>query len=105
MTQQALQKDEISQALAKIKTGALAVVCAVIGGTGLFLSTAWLVIKGGPHPGAHLQLLSQYFIGYSVTWLGSFVGLFYGAVTGGIIGWMVGVIYNKVAGLRSNGKE
>ena len=39
MTQQALQKDEISRALAKIKTDALAVVCASIGGVGIFVMT------------------------------------------------------------------
>jgi len=105
MTQQKGQTDELSQAIARIKTDALAAVCAVIGGIGLFVLTIWLVIKGGPHTGAHLQLLSQFFIGYSVTWWGSFVGLFYGALTGGIIGWMVGSIYNNVVGLRFNDKK
>src|SRR5262252_8605366 len=102
MTQQKGQTDELSQAIARIKTDALAAVCAVIGGIGLFVLTIWVVIKGGPNTGAHLQLLSQFFIGYSVTWWGSFVGLFYGALTGGIIGWMVGSIYNNVVGLRFN---
>ena len=105
MTQQALQKDEITRALAKIKTDALAVVCASIGGVGIFVMTMWLLIKGGPHTGEHLQLLANYFIGYSVTWWGSFVGLFYGALTGGIIGWMVGTIYNRVTHLRFDDKE
>ena len=105
MTQQALQKDEISRALARIRTDALAVVCASIGGVGLCVMTMWLVIKGGPHTGEHLQLLANYFIGYSVSWGGSLVGFFYGALTGGIIGWMVGTIYNRVVGLRFNRKE
>src|SRR5215467_2486014 len=100
MTQQKGQTDELSQAIARIKTEALAAVCAVIGGIGLFVLTIWLVIKGGPHTGAHLQLLSQFFIGYSVTWRGSFVGLFYGALTGGVIGWSVGRIYNQVVNFR-----
>lgn len=95
-----MQTDEISHTLAKIKADALALVCAVLGGAGLFTMTAWLVIKGGPHAGQHLQLLSQYFPGYSVTWWGSLIGLLYGAMTGGVVGWMVGTIYNKVANLR-----
>ena len=66
------------------------------------MMTVWLVLKGGPHVGAHLQLLGQYFIGYSVTWLGSFIGLFYGAVLGGSIGWAIGVIYNRVVALRQH---
>ena len=52
----------------------------MIGGGGLFLMTAWLLLKGGPHVGQHLQLLSQYFIGYSVTWWGSIVGFAWGAL-------------------------
>jgi hypothetical protein len=71
-------KEELSRAVARIRTGALALVCAMIGGGGLFLMTAWLLLKGGPHVGQHLQLLSQYFIGYSVTWWGTVVGFFYG---------------------------
>jgi len=100
MTNQALQKDEISRALARIRTGALAIVCAMIGGAGLFAMTSWLLIKDGPRVGQHLQLLSIYFIGYSVTWWGSVVGLFYGALCGGLIGWAVSTIYNKIVNLR-----
>ena len=100
MTQQKGQKDEISQAIARIKTNVLAAVCAMIGGVGLFVITAWLLIKDGSHVGQHLQLLSNYFIGYSVTWWGSVVGLFYGALCGGIIGWAVGTIYNRIVKLH-----
>jgi hypothetical protein len=100
MTHQSLQKDEISHALARIRSWALAIVCAMIGGAGLFVMTAWLLIKDGPQVGQHLQLLSIYFIGYSVTWWGSVVGLFYGALCGGAIGWSVGTIYNKVVTIR-----
>src|SRR5712691_8126224 len=92
--------DEISRAVVKIQAGVLAVTCALIGGIGLFVMTAWLLIKGGPQVGAHLQLLGQYFIGYSVTWKGSLVGLFYGALTGGSAGWAVGTVYNWIVGIR-----
>jgi len=94
------QINEVSRAIARIKTDALGVVCAVMGGVGLFVATAWLLVKDGPDVGQHLQLLSNYFIGYSVTWWGSIVGLFYGALCGGAIGWAVGTIYNKVVNLR-----
>jgi hypothetical protein len=100
MKQQRDQKDELSQAVARLKTDALAVVCAVIGGVGIWVMTVWLVIKGGPHTGAHLQLLSNYFVGYSVTWSGSLLGFLYGALIGGAIGWLVGRIYNRVVNLR-----
>jgi len=100
MAQQSKREAEISQAIARIRTNALAVVCAIMGGLGLFVMTAWLLIKDGPHVGEHLELLSNYFIGYSVTWWGSVVGLFYGALCGGVIGWAVGMIYNKVVERR-----
>jgi hypothetical protein len=70
------------------------------GGLGIFVMTVWLLIKGGPQVGLHLQLLSHYFIGYSVTWTGSVVGCFYGALIGGIVGWTIGKIYNGVVGIR-----
>jgi hypothetical protein len=93
-------QEEISRAFARIRTGVLALVCAMIGGGGLFLMTAWLLMKGGPHVGQHLQLLSNYFIGYSVTWSGSVVGLLYGAIVGAVIGWAVSTLYNIVVVLR-----
>lgn len=93
--------DEISKAIMRIQTGGLTVACALIGGLGLFAMTAWLLIKGGPQVGAHLRLLAQYFIGYSVTWPGSLVGFFYGALLGGLIGGSVSKIYNAIVGFRS----
>jgi len=91
---------EVERAVIKIQAGVLALVGALIGGIGLFVMTAWLLIRGGPQVGAHLQLLGQYFVGYSVTWAGSLVGAFYGALTGGLVGWAVGTIYNGIVGLR-----
>lgn len=93
---------ELSRRVVAIQAGVLALVCAVVGGLGLFLMTVWLVIKGGPRVGPHLSLLGQYLIGYSVTWAGSVVGLLYGALIGGILGWMIASIYNAVAKLRHN---
>lgn len=84
----------------RVQSGVLAVVGALIGGTTLFVMTAWLLLKGGPQVGEHLQLLGQYFIGYAVTWRGSLVGFCYGALTGGIAGWAVGMIYNRIVSLR-----
>jgi hypothetical protein len=93
-------KEEISRAVAKIQGGVLAVVCGLIGGLGLFIATVWLLLEDGPQVGPHLQLLSTYFVGYSVTWRGSLIGLLYGALTGGVLGWTIGFIYNKIVGIR-----
>jgi len=92
--------NDLNRMVARIHAGVLAVTFALIGGIGLFVMTVWLLFKGGPHVGAHLQLLGQYLIGYSVTWKGSLVGLVYGGVLGGIVGWIIGNLYNVVVNLR-----
>ncbi|MBI4516662.1 MAG: hypothetical protein HY699_12695 [Deltaproteobacteria bacterium] len=91
---------EISRAVTRIHAGVLALIFGVLGGLGLFVMTVWLLLKGGPHVGAHLQLLSQYLYGYRVTWLGSIIGLAYGLLLGGAIGWLIGNIYNRIVGFR-----
>ena len=96
---------ELSRAVVRLQAGVLAVVFALIGGVTLFLMTVWLLIKGGPHVGAHLQLLEQYFPGYSVTWKGGLVGAGYGMLVGGIVGWMIGVIYNSVVTWRARWQD
>lgn len=92
--------EALATLVTQLEARVLAVVGAVLGGGGLFVMTAWLLLKGGPAIGPHLQLLGQYFYGYSVTWLGSLVGLLYGALVGGAIGWMIGTIYNYAVWVR-----
>jgi hypothetical protein len=91
---------EVRQAVVRLQTGVLTIVCALLGGIGLFVMTAWLLIRGGPQVGVHLQLLGHYFIGYSVTWQGSLIGFFYGALFGGVVGWSIGTIYNGIVAIR-----
>ena len=66
----------------------------------LFAATNILVLKGGPHVGAHLQLLNQFFPGYTVTFAGSFLGLLYGFLVGYVSGWIIATVYNWVVLLR-----
>ena len=72
----------------------------VILGLGIFVATNWLVIKGGERVGPHLILLSQYFIGYKVTFLGSLIGAAYGFTLGTICGGLIGWIYNRIVAFR-----
>ena len=82
MTKDQTAVEEVSRAIARIQTGVLTLVFAAICGLGLFVMTAWLVIKDGPQVGLHLRLLGNYFPGYSVTWGGSIIGFLYGAFVG-----------------------
>lgn len=91
---------EVLWEVARLHAGVLGFVGAVLGGAAIWMLTVWLVLKGGPTVGAHLQLLGQYLYGYTVSWTGSFIGACYGALVGGAIGWVIGAVYNLVVGLR-----
>jgi ABC-type nitrate/sulfonate/bicarbonate transport system permease component len=86
----------------------LALAMGLIAGLFLFLATNWLLIKGGHVSpsgeyvvGPHLQLLSQIFIGYRVSFLGSIIGFFYGFAVGTLAGSAVGLLYNKIVDIRN----
>lgn len=91
------ERQLIRASVARLRAGILALVFAMMTGTGLFVATAWLLIKGGPNVGATLGLLGNYLPGYAVTWPGAMVGLLYGAAIGGVAGWSLARIYNRLA--------
>jgi len=93
--------DLLQASIARLRASVMAVVFGLAGGTGLFVATLWLVIRGGPTVGPHLGLLGQYFPGYTVTATGCFVGFFYGALVGGATGWSVARVYNRIADHRA----
>ena len=77
----------LSQVFAKLDRVSFGISLGTVTGLALFLATLVLVLKGGDVVGPKLQLLSEYFPGYTVTALGSLVGLFYGFITGFSSGW------------------
>jgi hypothetical protein len=90
----------IETAVARLRAGILAIVFGMVGGAGLFVATAWLLIKGGVNVGATLGLLGTYLPGYAVTWPGAVVGLLYGAAIGAAMGWTLARVYNRLARRR-----
>ena len=70
-------------------------------GLGVFTATNWIILKGGRVIGPHLQLLSEYFIGYRVSFLGSFIGFPYGFAVGTLSGSLIGWIYDKIMKLKN----
>ncbi len=62
----------------------------------LFLATAILLVKGGPVVGPNLALLSNYFLGFEVTWSGAFVILLEGAAGGFALGWSIATLMNRL---------
>jgi len=71
----------------------LALVLALI----LFAATNILVLKGGENVGQHLEILAQYFPGYSVSFVGSLIGALWVAVVGYLVARIACGIYNVVA--------
>jgi hypothetical protein len=58
-----------------------------------------LAVKGGPAVGRNLQLLSQYFYGYTVTIRGAFIGFGYSFFWGFLFGWLFAYLWNFLIGL------
>jgi len=72
----------------------------LLAGLAIFGATNWLILKGGEQVGPHLVLLGQFFVGYSVTFVGSLIGLAYGLVCGFLVGFFVAAMHNRFSDLR-----
>ncbi len=91
-------EDEVlSRAVVRLSGHILGLVFGIVMALALFVATNWLVIRGGPVVGPHLGLLSQFFIGYSVSLPGSFVGAIYAFATGYVSGLFIAWAYNSIA--------
>ena len=98
MTSKLAPEDEaITKVVVRMSATLTGLVLGLICGIGLLLATIWLVIKGGPHPGAHLILLRQYFPGYSISYVGSLAGFLYAFLIGFVTGTTIGALYNRLA--------
>ena len=89
----------VGQTFARMDKLAFATAIGTTSGLLIFLATIWLVIKGGEVIGPNLQLLSQYFIGYTVTLKGSLIAFGYSFVWGFLFGWLFAYLRNLSLGL------
>jgi hypothetical protein len=89
-------EQELQVAIRRLNARAWGIAVGLLLGGGLFLATNILVLKGGENVGQHLELLSQYFPGYSVSFVGSLIGFVYAFVGGYIIGRAIGYVYNRL---------
>jgi hypothetical protein len=99
-SQRASDEELLHQAVARLRASIMAIVFGLTAGTGLFIATAWLLIKGGPVVGPHLGLLGNYLPYYSVTWPGAFLGFVEAAIGGALVGYAIAFIYNRLVDLR-----
>lgn len=93
--EKALEKIVMTR-LARLSATIYGIVFGLVLGIVIFFATLWLVIRGGPVVGPNLSLLGQFFLGYTVTYVGSLVGFVYGFITGFIIGFSIATIYNWI---------
>lgn len=95
LTPRRLTADElIEAAFARVDAVALGVAVGVVSGCVLFIATVALILKGGNVVGPTLSLLSNYFVGFRVTWVGSVVGLIEASVLGFVIGFLLASLRN-----------
>lgn len=83
--------------LAGLNARAWGISTGLLLGGGLFAATNFLILKGGPDVGRHLRLLSAFFPGYRVTFLGSIIGFVYAFVLGYALGRLIGEVYNRLS--------
>ncbi len=91
--------ETIIKSLAKLDSIALGISVGTLFALFFFLATNILIFQGGDVIGPNLALLSQYFIGYKVTFVGSIIGFLYGFVSGFILGWLTAFLRNSVVTL------
>jgi hypothetical protein len=93
-------EEKLIHAIVVLNAKVMGLILGILFGLIIFIATNWLVLKGGPVVGPHLQLLGQFFIGYRVSFLGSIVGFFWGFAVGSLCGTTIGWIYNRIVELR-----
>jgi hypothetical protein len=84
-----------------LKAKILGLTLGLMLGFAIFIATNWLVLKGGSPVGPHLQLLSQFFLGYRVSFVGSLIGFAYGFALGTFAGALFAWIYNRIVAFRN----
>lgn len=92
----AVPAEIVAQTFARLDPLALGVSLGSIAGALLFLATAVLLIKGGPIIGPRLGLLDNFFLGYSVTWVGALIGMIEAAIGGFVLGYAVALCRNWI---------
>jgi hypothetical protein len=84
----------IVQAFARIDRTAFGVAVGTVSGLVLLSLTVFVLLKGPEARGLDLQLLSQYYPGYTVSLQGAMLALVYGFISGFLLGWFVALLRN-----------
>jgi protoporphyrinogen oxidase len=77
----------LRQSFGRVDEFAFAAASGALAGLLIFLATVWLIGKGGDAVGQHLQLIGQYFVGYTVTVKGAFIAFAYAFCSAFLFAW------------------
>ncbi len=101
------ENDKMFGGVFRLNAGIMGLALGLLFGLVIFIATNWLVIMGyitssdNSEVGPHLKLLGEFFIGYKVSFFGSFIGFAYGFVLGTLGGSLIAWIYNKFVDFRN----
>jgi hypothetical protein len=91
-------KQNLVLTFAKLDKLAFATALGTVAGLTVAIATLWLVIKGGEQAGQSVQLLGQFFQGYTVTVWGALVGFAYSFASAFLWGWLFAYLRNFALG-------
>ena len=84
----------VIRAFARFDKWSLAISTGTICGLVVFLATLWLTLTGDVNATQLLQILNQYFIGYTVTLKGAFIAMGYTFLWSFLFGWLFAYLHN-----------
>jgi hypothetical protein len=76
----------------KLDKKAFGLTAGMLWGAAVFLATNILILKGSE--GATIISLEHFYLGYSLSFIGSIFGLIWGFVNGFIAGWLFAFVHN-----------
>ena len=89
----------ILHAFARVDRSAFGIAVGAVLGALILAVTLFVVGKGGEARDLKLELLAQYYPGYTVTLTGAIVGFAYGFLSGFVLGWFIALLRNASLGL------
>jgi hypothetical protein len=87
--------ETMQMAIAPVHKAALGVATGLVSGLVVAAATAFIVVVR-PQPEPRLDLLANYFYGYTVSWPGVLIGFLWAFVVGFVAGWFMGFVRNFV---------
>ena len=92
--EQIIPDEVMIKTFSRIDIFGLATAVGTVSGLLIYLATLWLLIKGGDPDAITIQLLGQFFFGYTVSVKGAFIGLAYSFTWGFLLGWLFAYLRN-----------